>query len=124
MNETENLRDDDTVPPFEEDSIRDSFARLIDAGREMADAEVGWAKLRAKLAAVALRNAVALGSLALLLLIIAVLLLFAAAVIALIPHVGLLGATLIVAGVSVVVALLLGLAAKKAASGMFDTERG
>lgn len=102
----------------DDDSIKANFARLMASGRELASAELDWAKAKAMIVANALRRGLVLAVLALMLLLFGIAVLTAAAIIALAPLVGWLGATLIVAGLLFVLALILGLAAKRSFAGL------
>ena len=98
------------------DTIKANFTRLIDSGRELASAELDWAKAKASIIADVLRRGIMLAVLAFVILLFAIGVLIAAAVIALAPHVGWLLAAFIVAGVLLALVALLGLGAKRAFS--------
>jgi len=112
-----------TPPESERESLRESFARLISSGREMADAELTWARLKAQVVAAALARAALLCLLALVFLGVGLALFVVASVVALAPLVGWVGATLIVAGTCVLLAALLGFAARHIVYALFRTER-
>lgn len=100
-------------PPLDDDSIRASVARLIASGKELAEAELAWARLKAALIADGLRKWLVLAALALIFLVTGVVILIVAAVIALAPYVGWLGASLIVAGIAIAAAIGFALAARR-----------
>ncbi len=106
--------------PADDGSVRASVARLVASGRELADAELGWARLRAAVIAGRLRNGLLLGLLAAIFLVLAVIVLVAAAVIALAPVLGWLAASLVVGVTSALLAALLGLGARRAFSGLLE----
>ncbi|MCW2382039.1 MULTISPECIES: phage holin family protein [unclassified Sphingobium] len=108
---------------LEKETIGESFSRLIASGRELAEAELTWAKLKAALIAAAARRAALFGVLAFLFVSLALVTLVAAAVIALAPSVGWLGAALIVAGGLLLLALLCGLMVKRALSPLSKADR-
>lgn len=109
--------------PVEDDgSVRASFTRLVDTGREMAAAELSWAKLKAGLIANCLRTGFILGLLALICLVMGVMILIVAAIIALAPALGWLGATLAVGILSLVMAILLALGARWSVMRLFADE--
>ncbi|MBB5986317.1 phage holin family protein [Sphingobium lignivorans] len=97
------------APTADDGSIRASVERLVASGREMAEAELTWAKLKAAIIGAILGRALAFGVLAFVFLVMTLIMLIVAAVIALAPMVGWLGATLIVAGVSLAATILFGL---------------
>lgn len=104
--------------PVDDGSIRASVERLVASSRELATAELDWARLKAGVIAVRLRNGLVLGLLAATFLILAVIVLVAAAVIALAPILGWLGASLVVGGAAIIVAILFALAARRALAGL------
>ena len=112
--EADMARAEEPVP--DDDSIKANFTRLINSGRELAFAELDWAKAKAMIVADVLRRGIMLAVLAFVILLFAIGVLIAAAVIALAPHVGWLLATLIVAAVLLVLVAILGLGAKRAFS--------
>lgn len=109
----------DETSPQDDGSIRASVTRLIAAGKELAKAELAWAKAKGAVVADGLRKGLMLAAFALIFLIMGVTLLIVSAIIALIPLVGLLAATLIVAGLSLLVALVCALAARRLLSRLF-----
>jgi hypothetical protein len=100
-------------PPADDGSIRASVTRLLASGRDLAEAELAWAKLKAAIIADALRKWLLLATLAMIFLIMGVVILIASAIIALAPLTGWLAASLIVAGISILIAALLALAARR-----------
>jgi len=112
--EADMARAEEPVP--DDDTIKANFTRLITAGRELAAAEVDWAKAKATIVADILRRGILLGVLAFVILLFAIGVLIAAAIIALAPYVGWLVAALIVAAILLVLVALLGLGAKRAFS--------
>lgn len=113
----------DEQPP-DDDSIKANFTRLIASGRELASAELDWAKAKAMIVADVLRRGLVLAVLAFVILLFGIAVLVAAAIIALAPHVGWLGAALIVAAVLFVLTVILGLAAKRTFSGLSNPGDG
>ena len=111
-------------PVSDNDTIKANFTRLIASGRELASAELDWAKAKASIVADVLRLGILLAVLAFVILIFAIGVLIAAAIIALAPHVGWLFATLIVAAVLLVLAALLGLGAKRTLSRLSNSGDG
>lgn len=105
----------------DDDSIPANFARLIASGRELAAAELDWAKAKAMIVAAVLRRSLVLAVLALVLLLFGIAVLVAAAVIALAPYVGWLGAALIVSGLLFALTIILGLAAKRTLAGLSNS---
>ncbi len=95
-------------------SVRENVERLIASGQELIGAELEWAKLKASLMAVGVRNLLFFGTLAIIFLFAALTTLFIGIIIALAPIVGAAFATFIVGGVALIAALLLGLAARRA----------
>jgi hypothetical protein len=95
-----------------DDSIRASIERLVVAGKELADAELAWAKIKGRGIARILRTGLLLASIALVCLSVGLVLLLVAGVVALAPVVGLLGATLIMSGVALAGAAIFALAAR------------
>ncbi len=112
--EADMARAEKSVP--DNDTIKASFTRLIASGRELAAAEMDWAKTKASIVAAILQRGIFFGVLAFVILLFAIGVLIAAAIIALAPYVGWLYAALIVAGVLLVLVALLGLGAKRAFS--------
>jgi hypothetical protein len=100
-------------PPADDGSIRASVARLVASGRELAEAELDWVKLKAAVIADGLRRWLVLAVLALIFLVMGVVILIGSAIIALAPYAGWLGASLIVAGVSIAAAILFALLARR-----------
>lgn len=114
----------ETGPPNtpNEETVQESFANLLASGRELADAELEWAKIKAAIVAAAFKKGSLFGGLAAFFVLIGLLLLVAAAVIALAPLLGLLWATLIVAGVAFLLAAVLGIAARNVIASAFKVE--
>ncbi len=102
----------DLPPPLFDDSITGEIATLIDDGRNYAQAEIAFQKIRAKLAGKHVAIALACGIVAIVLLHIAFLALAVGLVIALAPLVTIWGAIGIVVGALVLLVVLLGLKAK------------
>ena len=94
-------------------SIRASVARLVASGKELAEAELGWVKLKAAVIAEGLRRWLVFAALALIFLVMGVVILIGSAIIALAPYVGWLGASLIVAGTAIALAILFALLARR-----------
>jgi uncharacterized membrane protein YqjE len=111
-----------TLPPADDGSIRATMARLVSSGRELAEAELAWARLKAAIVAETLRKWLILAVLALVFLMMGVTILIVSAIIALAPYVGWLAASLIVAGLSIAIAALLALAARRTFSTLFESE--
>lgn len=113
------------APGEEQDSIAGEIASLIDDGRNYAQAELAFQKVRAKLAGKYVAIALACGILAIVLLHIAFLALAVGLVIALAPLVTIWGAIGIVVGALVLLVVLLGLKAKSSGqklAGLFASE--
>lgn len=105
--------------PEDDGSIRANVTRLIAAGKELAEAELAWAKAKGAVVADGLRKWLMLAALALIFMVMGVTLLIVSAIIALMPLVGLLAASLIVAGLSIVAALVCTLAARRMLTNLF-----
>jgi hypothetical protein len=101
-------------PPEREDTIQASISRLIDSGKDLAGAELDWAKLKGRSLLVLLRRGVFFGIIAVSALMVGFSLLLVAGIVALYPIVGLLYATLIVIGISFALAVIFGLMARGA----------
>jgi hypothetical protein len=101
-------------PPGSGDSIHASVERLIASGKDLADAELSWAKLKGRSLAAILRKGLFFGLIATTGLMVGFSLLLVAGIVALAPHTGLLYATLIVIGISFGIAILFGLLARGA----------
>lgn len=106
-------------PPADDGSIRASVSRLIASGKELAEAELAWAKVKGAVLADGLRKWLVLTALALIFLVMGVTILIASAIIALAPLVGWLGASLIVAGISIVAAIVCAIAARRIFTSLF-----
>lgn len=109
-------------PPADDGSIRASVERLVASGRELAEAEFAWAKLRAAILADGLRKSLVFGTLAIIFLVMGVSILVVSAIIALQPYVGWLAASLIVAAVSIVAAVLCALASRRTFAALFEDD--
>lgn len=109
------------VPPPH--SIRESFTRLVDSGRDLVSAELEWAKLRGQAAAACLRDAAILGVAALVLALGAVGALLVGLVLILQPLIGTALAVLAVVAGALLIAGLLGWLAARRAAAMFREER-
>lgn len=97
------------------DSIHASVERLIASGKDLAEAEIGWAKLKGRSIASLLRKGLFFGLIATTGLIVGLSLLLVAGIVAIAPHVGgLLYATLIMIGVAFLLAIVFGLLARNA----------
>ncbi len=116
------LHEEVAPPPADDGSIRASVARLVASGKELAEAELAWAKVRGALLADGLRKWLLTAALALIFLVMGVTILIASAIIALAPYVGWLAASLIVAGVSILAAILCALASRRIFSGLFGED--
>jgi uncharacterized membrane protein YqjE len=118
---------DETVvpapPPPDDGSIGASVARLVASGKELAEAELAWAKLKGALIAEGLRKWLVFASLALIFLVMGVVILIVSAIIALTPYVGLLYASLIVAGIAVFGAAICALAARRTFMALFEENK-
>ncbi|MEL7197036.1 MAG: phage holin family protein [Pseudomonadota bacterium] len=104
--------DSEAPPPLFDDSISGEIATLIDDGRNYAQAEIAFQKIRAKLAGKHIAIALACAIVAIVLLHIAFLALAVGLVIALAPLVTIWGAIGIVVGALIVLVIVLGLFAK------------
>ena len=107
-------------PAPDDDSIKANFTRLFASGRDLAEAELSWAKVKAAIVAETLRRWLIFAVLAVVFMVMGVTILIVSAVIALAPYVGWLAASLIVAGFSIAIAILLALAARRTFSTLFD----
>lgn len=97
------------------DSIHASVERLIASGKDLAEAEISWAKLKGRSLASLVRKGLLFGILATTGLMVGFSLLLVAGIVAIAPHVGgLLYATLIMIGVSFALAVIFGWLARKA----------
>jgi len=101
-------------PPGGDETIHASVQRLIASGKDLANAELDWAKLKGRSLATILRRALLFGLLAVVGLMVGLSLSLVAGIVALAPHVGLLPATLIVIAVAFGMALIFGLLARHA----------
>jgi hypothetical protein len=113
MSESDADLEETVAPPPDDGSIKASVERLLASGRELAEAELQWAKLKAALIADGLRKWLVLATLALIFLVMGVVILIGSAIIALAPYVGWLWASLIVAGISIFAAVGFALAARR-----------
>jgi len=107
------------APPPDDSSVRASFARLVSSGKELAEAELEWAKVKGAVLADGLRKWLVMAALALIFLVMGVTILIVSAIIALAPLVGWLAASLIVAGISILAAIICALAARRVFAGLF-----
>lgn len=107
-------------PPRSDDSIRASIERLIASGKDLADAELSWAKLKGHSLLALLRRGLFFGIIALCGLMVGLSLLLVAGIVALAPKVGLLPATLIVIAVAFAIAIGFGLLARNAFRSLFS----
>jgi hypothetical protein len=102
-------------PPGSGDTIHASVERLIASGKDMAEAEIAWARLKGRSLATNLRRGLLFGVIATTGLMVGLSLLLVAGIVAIAPHVGgLLYATLIMIGVAFALAVTFGLMARKA----------
>jgi hypothetical protein len=102
-------------PPDSGDSIHASVERLIASGKDLAEAEISWAKLKGRSLAATLRKGLFFGLIATTGLMVGLSLLLVAGIVAIAPHVGgLLYATLIMIGVAFALAAIFGLLARNA----------
>lgn len=101
-------------PPPRPDSIQASVERLIASSKDLADAEISWAKLKGRSLALLLRRGMFFGVIATTGLMVGFSLLLVAGIVALFPLVGLLYAILIVVAFAFAIALLFGLLARSA----------
>ena len=116
------LQDKPVPPPPDDGSVRASVARLVASGRELAEAEFAWARLKAGLIANGLRKWAMFATLAMIFLTLGVVVLIASGIIALAAYVGYLTASLIVAGVCIVLAVISALFARRAFLALFDED--
>ena len=107
------------APPPDDSSVRASFARLVSSGKELAEAELEWAKVKGAVLADGLRKWLVMAALALIFLVMGVTILIVSAIIALAPLVGWLAASLIVAGISILAAIICALVARRVFAGLF-----
>jgi hypothetical protein len=97
------------------DTIHASVERLIASGKDLAEAEISWAKLKGRSLATTLRKGLLFVLLATTGLMVGFSLLLVAGIVAIAPHVGgLLYATLIMIGVAFALAVVFGLLARNA----------
>jgi hypothetical protein len=97
------------------DTIHASVERLIASGKDLAEAEISWAKLKGRSLAATLRKGLFFGLIATTGLMVGFSLLLVAGIVAIAPHVGgLLYATLIMIGVAFALAVVFGLLARNA----------
>jgi hypothetical protein len=97
------------------DTIHASVERLIASGKDLAEAEISWAKLKGRSLAATLRKGLFFGLIATTGLMVGFSLLLVAGIVAIAPHVGgLLYATLIMIGVAFSLAAIFGLLARNA----------
>ncbi len=101
-------------PPRTDDSIHASVERLIASGKDLAEAEIAWARLKGRSLAAILERGLIFALVSTVGLLVGLSLLLVAAIVALMPYVGLLYATLIVIAVSFAIAALCGLLARQA----------
>jgi len=102
-------------PPGSGDTIHASVERLIASGKDLADAEISWARLKGQSIAANLRKGLFFGLIATTGLMVGFSLLLVAGIVAIAPHVGgLLYATLIMIGVAFALAVGFGLLARNA----------
>lgn len=101
-------------PPRTDDSIRGSIERLIAAGKDLADAELSWAKLKGRSLMSTLKRGLFFSIIAVSALMVGLSLLLVAGIVALAPKVGLLPATLIIIAVAFGLAVLFSLLARQA----------
>jgi hypothetical protein len=102
-------------PPGSGDTIHASVERLIASGKDLAEAEISWAKLKGRSLAATLSKGLLFGLIATTGLMVGLSLLLVAGIVAIAPHVGgLLYATLIMIGVAFALAIVFGLLARNA----------
>lgn len=109
--------------PRPDESILASIERLITAGRELAEAEFAWAKLKGLSLAAIARRGLLFAVIALTSLIVGLTLILVAAVVALTPFTGLLGAALIISAAAFAVTILFGLLARHAIARLISGSR-
>lgn len=102
----------------QDESVKDSFARLYSDGRAYASAEMERQKLRAGIVASGVRDAAIFGAIGATLAFASLVACLVGLILTLAPWLGTGGATLAVVGISLLVALLLLMAAKKRISRM------
>ncbi len=96
------------------DSIQGSVERLIASGKDLAEAEIAWARLKGLSLAAILRRGLFFGVVAVSALMVGLSLLLVAGIVALAPKVGLLYATLIIIVVAFAFAALFGWLSRRA----------
>lgn len=102
-------------PPAQGDTIHASVERLIASGKDLAEAEISWAKLKGRRLAANLRKGLFFGLIATTGLMVGMSLLLVAGIVAIAPHVGgLLYATLVMIAVAFALAVGFGLLARNA----------
>lgn len=119
MADADPVEPDGTRAPEDDGSIRASVTRLLASGKELAEAELAWARAKGAVVAAGLSMSLIWAVLALILAVMGIGLLVVAAIVALMPLVGLLAASLIVAGLAILGALLCGLAARRTLANLF-----
>lgn len=124
MNDSDADLSEPVAPPPDDGSIQASVARLIASGKELAEAELAWGKLKAAIIADGLRKWLVLATLALIFLVMGVVILIGSAIIALAPYVGWLYASLIVAGIAILASVCFALAARKTFLDLFKESEG
>lgn len=97
---------------YEDESVRDTLARLYDSGRDYAEAEIDRQKLRAAIAGRAVLYAALLGIAAALLILAAFFALLVGLIVALAPVLTAIGATVAVAAAAILLAAVLLLLAR------------
>jgi uncharacterized membrane protein YqjE len=123
MSEPEaNVEEKVAPPPPDDGSVRASITRLLASGRELAEAELAWAKIKAAVIADGLRRWLILASLAMIFLVMGVVILISSAIIALAPVMGWLWASLTVAGISILLAVIFALVARRTFLKLFEEE--
>jgi hypothetical protein len=100
-------------PPPNADSIQASIERLIASGKDLAEAEISWAKLKGRSLADTFRRGIFFAILATAGLMVGFSLLLVAGIMALAPFVGFLYATLIVIGIAFAFSILFGWLARQ-----------
>ncbi len=101
-------------PPRSDDSIRASVERLIASGKDLAEAELDWARLKGRSLAALLKRGLLFAVIAASALMVALSLLLVAGIIALAPYLGLLYATLVMIALAFLIAIVAGLVSRNA----------
>lgn len=107
-------------PSDDNASMAETVERLFDAGKELAQAEIGWARARGLRVAGALRSIAILAAVALIVAFGIIVTLMLGAILALAPLIGIGLAILVVTGAGLVVIAICGLVIRSRISAMMD----